>query len=267
VFGRRSDATLVRNVSTVRRFMPFVSPTRNGSLVYFASEIRLEAAFAYLERRNAQRPPERAITLFHLLLHAIARSLHERPRINRFTAGGRLWQRDGVWISFAAKRQFDDDAPLLTVKRRFAPGEAVDDVADDLLARLDSARGGRRSAADREMALALHLPSPLIREITGLLRGADALGLLPRAMIENDPLFTSAFVANLGSIGLEAGYHHLWEWGTCPLFCVLGHVRTGADGGRIATLKWTFDERVEDGLYAGRSADRVRELVESPEKL
>jgi pyruvate/2-oxoglutarate dehydrogenase complex dihydrolipoamide acyltransferase (E2) component len=35
----------------------------------------------------------------------------------------------------------------------------------------------------------------------------------------------------------------------------------------VATLKFTYDERIEDGLYCARSLDRLRELIEHPEKL
>jgi hypothetical protein len=86
-------------------------------------------------------------------------------------------------------------------------------------------------------------------------------------MIDSDPMFTSAFVANLGSVGLEAAYHHLWDHGTCPIFCVVGRVRADASGRRKLTLKWSFDERVEDGFYAARTLDGLRELLECPEKL
>jgi hypothetical protein len=86
-------------------------------------------------------------------------------------------------------------------------------------------------------------------------------------MIDGDPLFCSVFVANLGSVGLDAGYHHLWEHGNCPIFCVIGRVRPGASGRRVVTLKWTYDERIEDGLYCARALERLRELLESPEKL
>ncbi len=37
----------------------------------------------------------------------------------------------------------------------------------------------------------------------------DWLGLLPAFMTRNDPLYSSAYVINLGSVGLEAAYHHL----------------------------------------------------------
>lgn len=267
MLGRRADATLVRDAPAVRRFMPFVSPRRNESLVYFEHELAVEAAFAFLERRNAARDPARPATLFHVILAALARVLEERPRLNRFTAGGRLWQRDGVWLTFSAKQRFDDDAPLLTVKRPVPPGQRFEELVGGVHDALARSRGGARGASDREMELLLRLPPPLTRLAMRLADGADALGLLPRSAIDADPMFCSAFLANLGSVGLEAGYHHLWERGTCPIFGVVGRVRPGPDGRRRVTLKWTYDERVEDGLYCARALERLKELVESPEKL
>ena len=267
MLGRRPDATLVRDLPAIRRFMPFVSPRRNESLVYFAQELDVEAALAFVEERNRNRPPERPLTLFHLLLRAIARTVAERPRLNRFTAGGRIWQRDGVWLSFSAKLRFDLDAPILTVKRRFPEGESLDEMADGLLSGLRQGRSGRPSTSDREMGLLLRLPPFVVRLLMRLVRAADAHGLVPRAMIEGDPLYCSAFVTNLGSVGLEAGYHHLWEYGNCPIFCVIGRVRPGPAGRRLVTLKWTYDERVEDGFYCARALEKLGETIGKPETL
>jgi hypothetical protein len=267
MFGRRPDATLVRDLPAVRRFMPFISPRRNESLVYFEFGLDAEPALAFLEERNRERDPERPITLFHVYLAALARVIAERPRLNRFTKGGRLWQRDAIWLTFSAKMRFDDDAPLLTVKRRIDPGAPLDVMVDALLDSLERGRRGEKTTSDREMAGLLRLPPALTWLVVKLGDAFDALGLLPRAMIDADPLYCSAFVANLGSVGLDAGYHHLWEHGTCPIFCVLGRIQPGSDGRRRVTVKVSYDERIEDGLYAMRGLERLRELVESPEKL
>jgi hypothetical protein len=268
MFGRRPDATLVRDLPAVRRFMPFISPRRNDALVYFEHEVDVEPALAFAEERSRGRAPGRPLHLFHVVLAALARVLHERPRLNRFTAGGRVWQRDGIWITFSAKVRFDDDSPILALKRRIDPGLPVESMVDALYDSLERGRRGEPSASDSEVDLLLRLPPWLTRLLVRLADGADALGLLPRSMIDSDPMFCSVFVANLGSVGLEAGYHHLWEHGNCPIFCVIGRVRERAGGGgRVVTLKYSYDERVEDGLYCARSLERLRELIENPEKL
>jgi hypothetical protein len=139
----------------------------------------------------------------------------------------------------------------------------VDAIRADLLAR----RRGRETRSDKEMKFALQMPPILVRLGVWAIHRANMWGLLPRTMIDDDPLFTSLFVANLGSVGLEAGYHHLWEYGTCSLFGVIGAIRERADGLRTMTVNYSYDERIEDGLYAAITLDVIKEGVENPEKL
>lgn len=267
MFGKRPDATLVRDASSVRRFMPFISPRRNESLVYFSQELDVTDALAFVSERNAERPDDAPVTLFHLILRALARVLEERPRLNRFVAGGRLWQRDGIWLTFSAKKRFDDDGELTTVKRKVDPSAPLDAWVDHLLGGIREGKSDTKSTSDREVDLLLRLPSPVVRLLMGAVHAIDAFGLLPLGMIRPDPMYASAFIANLGSVGLEAGYHHLWEHGNCPVFCVIGRIREGADERKRVELKWSYDERTEDGLYCATSLERLRELVENPAKL
>jgi len=68
-------------------------------------------------------------------------------------------------------------------------------------------------------------------------------------------------------VGLDAGYHHLWEYGTCSIFAVLGRIHTRPDGVQVVDVKYSYDERVEDGLYAAITMDGIRERLEAPEGL
>jgi hypothetical protein len=268
MFGRRPDATPVTNLSTMRRFMPYISPRRNDSLFYLMHDYEVEAALEYCEKRNRERPPERPITLFHLVLRAVGHAIHLRPGVNRFVKGGRLWQRDGVWITFSAKRAIKDGSPMLTIKRRFDPAnESLDEMVDAIYDRLSAGRAGRKTTSDKEMGLMVRLPGFVIGALMMLVRAADRLGLLPRGMIEADPLFASVFLANLGSIDYPAGHHHLWEYGTCSIFGVMGRIEPGANGRRKIQMAWTYDERIEDGLYSQISLEQIRERLEHPELL
>jgi len=268
MFGRRPDAQLVRDLSPMRRIMPYVSPRRNDSVFYLPQEMEVEAALEFLEKRNRERAPERPITLFHLLLRSMSQALALRPGVNRFVKGGRLWQREGVYITFSAKREMSDGSPMLTVKRRFEPErESLDEMVDALYARLRPARAGVPSTSDKETRWLLRLPGVLTHAVIRAADTLDRFGLLPRGMIEPDPLFTSIFVANLGSVGHDAGFHHLWERGTCSLFGVLGRIRRGASGRRVMTVCWTYDERIEDGLYSYLTIAGIQERIEQPDLL
>ncbi len=268
MLGRRPDATLVRDCGAMRRFMPYVSPRRNDSVFHLPQDIEVEAALEFIEKRNRERPPDRPLTLFHLFLRSLSQAHELRPGVNRFVKGGKLWQRDGIWLSFSAIREIKDGSPMITIKRRFEPAtESLDEMVDGIYDRIRPAKAGRKSTSDKEMGLLLRLPGFGLRAALGLARLADHFGLLPRAMIEADPLFASTFVANLGSVGHDAGFHHLWEYGTCSIFGVLGKVWTGPDGRRVMTVSWTYDERIEDGLYSYIGIAGIQERIENPELL
>ncbi len=247
--------------------MPLVMPTRTESAVYFDLDVDVTRTTAFLAARNAQAggPPA---TLFHVVLWAFARALARRPWLNRFVAGGRLWDRDGVWLSFAAKRARADDAPLVTLKRRFDPAWTLDDVVAAVAGDVRTGRAGP-TAAEREQRLLAALPRWVLRLAYALFRRLDAWGLAPGRLLALDPLYTSAFLANLGSVGLDAAYHHLYEHGTASLFCVVGQAReVGTDAGgsprRVVRLRFSFDERVADGLYAQRALELLRRTIEDP---
>src|SRR4029453_17480387 len=163
MLGRRPDATLVRDLGPLRRFMPFVSPRRSESLVFCEHEVEVETALAFAAERSRARHPERPVTLFHLVLRAIVLTLAERPRLNRFTAGGRVWQREGVWITFSAKLRLEDGAPVLTVKRRLDPSLDLDAMVDAIHGGLGEGRSGRPTTSDRGGGLLRSLPPPRVR--------------------------------------------------------------------------------------------------------
>jgi hypothetical protein len=255
--------------------MPFLMPTKNGAFVLFEQQVAVEPARHFLARLNAGRPAERPVTLFHLVLHAIGRTLADFPRLNRFVAGSRLYERNGIWLSFSAKQRLERDAALFTAKIRFEAGDTVARTVERVQAALGEGRSGRETATEREIKTFLRVPAPALRLGVRLVRRLDAWGLLPAGFTGGDPLYASAFVANLGSVGLDAAYHHLYEYGTIPIFVTMGRLqripvvlRDGDIGSReVFALRYTYDERVEDGFYAARALERLQALLEAPEEL
>ena len=271
----RADGTPIPSLHPLRRIMPFIMPTRNGAFVLFEQDIPTTPLHGVLERLNADRPADRRITFFHCVLRAIGVAFTEFPRLNRFIAGSRLYDRHGIWLAFSAKQKLDRDAPIFTSKIDFRQGEPLPAMVDRLLAILGEGRSGRETAADREVKSFLRLPGPLLRFAVRAQRVLDGWNLLPTALIKDDPLYASAFVANLGSVGLDAAYHHLYDYGTTPVFVTMGRVHrapvVGDDGSvgsrEVFTLRYTYDERVEDGFYAARALERLAACLASPDEL
>ena len=76
MFGRRADATLVRDAAPVRRFMPFISPGRNQSLVYFAQALSPSRAW-----KVPRADFEEALGRDGAVLREVARQLGRRLKL------------------------------------------------------------------------------------------------------------------------------------------------------------------------------------------
>jgi hypothetical protein len=102
------------------------------------------------------------------------------------------------------------------------------------------------------------LPRPIFRLAYRAFRALDYYNLLPASFIDNDPLYTSIFMSFMGSVNMDAGYHHLFEHGTCPLFLMIGknEDRVFVEDGKPVVkpcvhVRFTYDERIDDGMTAG----------------
>lgn len=266
----RSDGELIREVGSLRRMMPYIMPTRTESVVWHRDLFDLTKTRPWLDAYNAER--EQKATLFQLLVYACARALHERPALNRFVSGGRFYQRKAVQVSFVAKKAFDDASPFVTVKLTCPREQTFTECVASIVEAVGGARGGKKTQVDAELRLAFAVPSFVLRGAVGLLRWLDAINLMPAGMIASDPMYTSLFLANLGSVGVDDTFHHLFEWGNCPLFGAVGvarkHAVVGDDGTVQARdamyVNWTFDERVADGLYCIKSIAIAQRIFEDP---
>jgi hypothetical protein len=265
----RPDGTPVSPLSPMRKLIPHLMPSRNGSAVYFEQHVDVTDTLTYIERRRADDPD---LNLFQVVLTALVRTLARRPQMHRFVAGRRLYQRHVIELSFAVKKQMSDQGQLTVVKVAFDPQETLDGCAARIRAAVKEGKGQRATTSEREMSVVTRLPRAVLRVVMGAQRTLDYFNLLPASMVATDPMYASMFVANLGSIGLDAAFHHLYEYGTVPIFATVGRVRrtpaVTADGTVAArdvmVVRFTFDERIADGLYAARSLEIFKQLVEQP---
>jgi hypothetical protein len=264
----RADGTLVPGVHPYRVMLGHITPSRNQAIVYFDSYVRADKLLEYL----AQVKFKHDVDVTHCLIAAVGAALVENPRMNRFMVGRRLYQRSERSITFSAKRKrLDRDAKLATIK--IALGD--DERFGSLCGRINRSIGEERSAAttymDRELGLLTKLPRAVLIRGVRFFLWLDHHNLLPPSFVDNDAMFCSVFIANLGSLDMDPGYHHLYEWGNCPVFLTAGRIadRPTAQGDRVIAqktlhLRWSYDERIDDGLNARFGMEAVKRILEDP---
>jgi pyruvate/2-oxoglutarate dehydrogenase complex dihydrolipoamide acyltransferase (E2) component len=269
--GRR-DATRVDLGPGLNALFPYMMKGRNESIAYYPVTIEVENLLAYLEQKKGTAAEA---TLFETILLALVKILRERPTLNRYIIGRRLYQRHDVQLSFIARRRLAEDSTETNVYVTVRPEDDARTALAKIRGEIRTAKSGEEKADDKLVELFLRLPRGLLRLAVSLLSLWDFYVDTPGFLRGVDPLRCSAYVANLGSVGLGAAYHHLFEWGTCSLFVTIGKVRptvcVGEDGQptvrRTVELKIALDERIADGYYDARALELFDTYLNDPTQL
>ena len=264
----RCDGVLLRGVHKYRRLMAFIMQTRNESVVYFDDYVLVDDLLKYIKQAKEAFGAD----MSHCVVTACAIALAENPTMNQFVSGRRLYQRKGRWMSFSMKRkQMDKKAKLAVVKKEVRDDETFREFVERVNSEIALQRSGKKTYADKEFDLFTMIPRPVLNWAVTLFRWMDYHNVLPASFIENDGMYASIFVANLGSLKMRAGYHHLYEWGNCPFFTMVGMVEERAwviDGEvvprKILHIRYTYDERIDDGLSARFGIETARRVLEHP---
>lgn len=264
------DQDVTKLVAPYRRMYLHISPDRNGAAVYFTQTLDLTKTLAWLERQREQTGKH--LTLLHVYLAAAGRLLHANPNLNRYVAGYRMYQRDGVHLTISVKKAMTADAKVVLLKVPMEPDDDPIRVHDRVVAMVDKGRS-EKTTAEKEYDLFLMVPGFLVNLFARFAMWLQRRRWLPGALVDPDGMFCSLFVANLGSVGLDAAYHHLYEWGNCPFFATIGRVQDrvvpsdeGTEVRKIVEVKYAFDERVEDGLTCAIALEGLQKLIEDPDQ-
>ena len=264
----RPDGDVVKRLHPYRKMLGYIMPSRNGAVVYYDEYVNVESLLEYLEKARDKFNAN----MTHCLVAACAIALSENPKMNQFVSGRRLYTRRGRYLTFSMKRQkLNKEAKLSAVKMQMDEGETFRDLCERINGQIKVERSGKKTYADKELGLFALIPRAILEAAVRMFFKLDYYNLLPKSFIENDGMFTSIFIANLGSLNMRAGFHHLFEWGNCPLFMMVGRVedKPVVVDGEIKVqkqlhIRWTFDERIDDGLTASYGMAAVNRVLENP---
>lgn len=272
--GGRYDGYPVK-VDPFHSYMVHLMNNRADSEVFIRQKFDVTELLKFIERKN-QEHPELKITIFHTVVTAIARTIKERPVLNRFISGRRYYQRDQISLSFVAKKQFTDYAEEALMILRPTDEYQLKDFSKKIIGEVHEARTGEDGyGADDILAKLQKLPIFAMRIFIGILKFMDYYGLVPKALTRVDPNYTTVLISNLGSIKCDAVYHHLCNFGTESIMITIGEVHKeqviDTEGNiqvrDMMELGATIDERIGDGFYFARSLQIIKHLFENPELL
>ena len=274
--GDRKDGRLIRSISPYSKFVPFIMPQRNDRLINYEESFEITKADRFL-RALRQDDAYKGIGLLHFIIAAYIRCLCSLPGINRFIAGRRIYARNSVEVIMTVKKEMSINAEETSVKVRFEPTDTIYDVYRKMKAATDEVKSGSGEPNDTDQFadIIARLPRFLIRFALTVLRIGDYFGWLPASLLEISPFHGSMIVTDLGSLRIGPVYHHIYNFGTLPLFLAFGakyHKYEITDAGKVekckyVDMKMVLDEGICDGHYYAQFLQAFRYIFQHPEML
>lgn len=273
-WGDRRDGTLLRDIDSMHFIMPMIYPNRCDNEAFISERIDLTNINAYLARKNAD-DPEYKYNLFQIMVTAMLKTITLRPKMNRFIANKNMYQRNEVSAAFTVKKVFSDNGGEALTFIHSKPEDTIDSIHNEIYRQVSFCRSGSKDDSTAAMDTFQKFPRCLVKAAIALMRFLDRRGKVPKSLIATDPYYSSVVLTNLGSIKLHAGYHHLTNWGTTSVFCVIGEIKKRPfydDEGNVTMhesvdLGLTIDERIADGYYYSKTVRLLKKLLENPELL
>ena len=258
MFGKRSDGRKLKNIPTFFRVIPSIMLDRADSQVYFKQDIILRDIDSYIDRKAAEGIK---FSYMNIIYAAIVRIIAERPYLNRFAMNGSLYARNKIWVSLVIKKNFADEGTETSIKLPFDGTENIFEIKEKLDAAIEKNKDNATSNNTDNLAGTLSIvPNGLIRRVVKFLMFLDRHNIMPKSVIAASPFHTSVFLTNVGSLGIDSIYHHLYNFGTTSMFFAMGKKKKSyvyeddeIHEEKCITIAFVGDERICDGYYYASS--------------
>ena len=275
-FGDRYDGYRIRGIDPLCQIIPSVMRTRLDSMVYFNEELEITQLEKFVREQRRNGLPN--LRMLHIFMAAMVRVMSQRPQLNRFVVGRKIFAHNDMRISLACKRELSLDGEETTIMPSFEPEDALADVVNKVETCIQEevltseTDNGATYAVARLLGA---IPTFVKARVIDFIRALDRIGWMPRIINRASPFHSSMFITDLGSCGISPVFHHLYEFGTCSVFVAIGKKETRYEldaNGQVQTrryieMKVVADERICDGFYYASSMRLLSRLIQHPERL
>lgn len=271
-WGDRRDGKLLKKIDSMHYIMPLMYPNRCDNEAFMSICVDLTNAERFLEEKNADNP-EYKYNIFQLVLTAMLKTIKLRPKMNYFIANCNMYERNELTAAFTVKKIFSDNGGEALARINAKDDDNLDSIHNEIFRQVSFCRSDKKDASTESMDFVQKIPGKHL--IGRLVRFLDKHGWMPASMIATDPYQCSVVLTNLGSLKIDAGYHHMTNWGTNSVFCAIGIIKKRPfydDDGNVTMrsslkLGLTIDERIADGYYYAKTIKLLQYLLENPEYL
>ena len=271
-YGDRKDGRLLRSIPPFSKFIPYIMPQRNDRSVHYEESFEISGVDRRLRAMRVEG--YKGIGFLHFIIAVYIRCVAMLPAVNRFVVGRRIYARDNIEVIMAVRRSSDPNETETTIKVKFEPTDTIYDVYRKMNEKIEEIKTSDENNNTEDVAEAFSkLPRFLIRFAILLLRIGDYFGLLPQSLVDASPFHGSMIITDLGSLRIGPVYHHIYNFGTLPVFIAFGAKRHAYEldrNGKVLDKKYidtkmVLDEGIVDGHYYAQLLQAFRYMFQHPE--
>ena len=274
--GDRNDGRRIRSLDPMNGVAVYIMPERVPSSNLFRDCFECSNADAYIREKREEGLAHFGIT--HLMLAAYARTVSQRPAVNRFISGQKTYSRDdSIEVSMTIKKDMTLDGSETIITVYLDPNDTAYTVYEKFNKEVEKVKATEEldSSFDKLAGLIDLIPGVVLKFTIWLLKTLDYFGHLPRFLTRLSPFHGSMFVTSMGSLGIPPVFHHLYDFGNIPVFLAFGMKRfeneAQPDGSvkkrRYIDFTVNTDERICDGFYFASAFKYFKHLMQDPHRL
>jgi len=275
-FGDRAEGRRIRSIDPMAIVAPFIMPSRIGSQNLFQDSVNLAAMERFVHKKREEGFA--GFGAMHVLIAAYVRTISQRPGINRFLSGLRLYARHNIEIVMAVKKAMNLEAEETMMKFFFDHRSTATDVFLQMNKKIEeyqNKKEEKENAFDKLARVLGYMPTFQLRAAISLLRWLDFHNWLPERLRRLSPFHASVVFSSMGSLGILPIFHHLYDFGNVPVFVTFSTMRKSVETDRDGTIHRvrhldfavTSDERICDGFYYASAFHEMRKYLKNPELL
>lgn len=273
-WGDRKDGRKLRSLDPLTRVSSYIMVNRSGASNHFIDSVDIDE----LERYIRHKRKDEGLTGFgimHVLIAAYVRCVSQKPAVNRFISGQKVYQRNGIEINMAVKVEMTSEGAETIIKIRPGRDATATDIYHLMTKEIEASRNASDSDFDSLAKVFGYIPGLFLKFAVWFLKLLDYFGLIPKSLTDLSPFHGSMFITSMGSLGIPPVFHHLYDFGNVPVFCSFGakqrRTELMPDGAvaerRYITYTWVTDERICDGFYYSSAFKMLKSILKDPFQL
>lgn len=272
-FGDRKDGRKLRSLAPYNTMSPYIMVSRNDSQNLIFDKFETSAADLYVRQKRSEGLT--GFGILHVILAAYIRAISQRPAINRFISGQKIFARRNIEINMVVKKQLRLNEADTVISVVFEPTDTAEDVYRRFEEAVAIAFASEENDFDGTARILNYIPGLVKKFAVWVLKTMDYFGLLPKALTNVSPFHGSMFITSMGSLGIPPIFHHLYNFGNVPVFIAYGAKRYENqldDSGKVVRKKFidynvVTDERICDGYYFASGLKLFRSYLANPSVL